>query len=326
MLRGLRPLDSGRPWGRLRSWGRLFGRKGNRRTRVSSGRAQTIAPSDGVQATRSSARILACSALAVAVAGGAVGLRALLLHGSRFALTEVRVSSLKRLDPQLLVARSGLSLGSSLFTLDLKEAERRVSREPWVASVRVHRELPHTVAIDVVEREVGVAVALGAIYLVDEAGAVFKRARAEEAADLPVVTGMQRDRYLADPARSRAVLRRAIALTRTWREHGKLAPLGELHHEGGHDAAAAFTVYFPHAGRPVAVRLGAPDQTTADRLARLDAVMAALDRRGAQAALVHLDQRTQLDRIAVRVVGEQANFDKQNAAPARAGDVANQAL
>jgi cell division protein FtsQ len=190
--------------------------------------------------------------------------------------------------------------------------------------VRVRRELPHTVAIDIVERELGVAVALGAIYLVDERGQVFKRARAGEAAEVPIVTGLPRDRYLADPAQVRAVLRRAIALGRAWRQHGRNEPLGELHHDGGHDAAAAFTAYFPHAGRSVGVRIGVPDESTPDRLARLDAVMAALDRRGARAALVHLDQRTQLDRIAVRIVGEPGTISVKDAS--RAGDVANQAL
>ncbi len=304
---------------------RLFGKKGNRRLRLSSGRVPALKLPNDPAPSSSWLRGLACLGLATAIAGGGYGLRHVLLHSNRFALTDVRVSSLKHLDPEVLIGRSGLSRGASLFTLDLKDAERRISREPWVASVRVRRELPHTVAIEVVERELGVAVALGSIYLADEKGEVFKRARGEEAADVPVVTGLARDRYLADPARARAVLRRAIALGSAWREHGRLSPLGELHHDGGHDEAAAFTVYFPHGGRSVGVRLGAPDQTTPERLTRLDAVLAALDRRGAQATLVHLDQRTQLDRIAVRVVGDPLS-DKHHAVAPSAGDVAPQAL
>ena len=294
MLRDLRPLRPGRPIG----W--LFSTRRNRRTRTDSGRVLTLPDEKG---PRTWLRVLVCLAIAAGLGAAVVGMRALLLHSQRFALTEVRVSPLKHLDAERVIDKSGLALGKSLFAVDLAAVEQRISHEPWVQSVRVRRELPHTVAIEIVEREVRIAVALGPIYLVDERGEVFKRALPEELEGLPVVTGFGRDRYVADPARARATLRRALELDKTWRAHGTRPIPGELHHDGGQDLAASFTVYFEHAGHPVGVRLGTPDASTPDRLRRLDAVMTALDREGAHPAIIHLDQRAQLDRVAVRLVG-----------------------
>jgi cell division protein FtsQ len=291
--------------------GQIFGAKKNRRTRANAP-AATEPTGPGA---RMLLRALACMAIAAGLGGGAVGLRALLLTSPRFALTEVKVSATRHLDADRLAERGGLQLGRSLFALDLAAAERKIAAEPWVESVRVRRALPHAITIDVVEREARLGVALGAIYLVDGSGAIFKRARSEELAGLPVVTGLSRERYLADPPRARAMLRRALDLDSSWRAHGGLPGVGELHHDGGQDLAASFTVYFPHGGRSVAVRIGAPDTTLTDRLRRLEVVLAALDRSGEVAQLIHLDQRVQIDRVAVRL----ADSNQKDVAP-NAGD------
>jgi len=290
----------------------LFGNKGNRRVRLSSGR---LPIPDLQQPVRAWARAALCLGLAAVLVAGGIGLRHLLLHGRHFALAEIRVSPLRHVDRDRLIQRSGLALGRSLFIVDLTEAERRIAREPWVASVRVRRELPHTLSIEVTEREARAAVSLGASYLVDERGELFKRARADEVEGLPLITGLARERYLSDSARSRSVLLRAIELDRRWRQEGQRAAPTELRHDGGNDSAATFTVQFPHAGRSVGVRIGSADDSTQARLRRLDAVLAALDADGQQPSLIHLDQRVQLDRIAVQLVGSaEQNTHKQNGA------------
>lgn len=302
------------PRKRRRSGFRLpFGGNGNRRVRLSSAELPAIALGEHVQAV---GRVALCLLLAASIAGACLGFRWFLVRGTRFALVEVRFSGLQRLDERKLLAASGLPIGRSLFTLDLAAAEQRLAKEPWVASVRVRRELPHTVAVDVVERDARVAVALGHLYLADERGELFKRATPAEQSGLPVVTGLSRDRWSAEPVAARSVVRRAIELDRSWREHGARPPIGELHHDSGRDAAATFTAYFNHEGKPVAVRLGSVDVTTPARLVRLDAVLAALDHDGARAQLIHLDQRGKLDRIAVRLWSESGTPDTNDGAPA----------
>ena len=291
MLRDLRPLGTARPAG-------AFNARANRKVRGGSA-SSWLSPGGRGRA----GRVAGCVAAGLAICGVVVGFRALLLRSARFALTEVRTGELRHLDAGRVLRQSGLQLGRSLFALDLTAAERRLAREPWIAAVRIRRELPHTVAVEIVEREVRLGVALGAVYLVDDKGDVFKRARPDELAGVPIVTGLQRERFLGDPARSSGVLRRALELDRAWRDGGR-APAGELHHDGGYDLAATFTAFFTHGGRPVGVRLGAPDGSTTGRLARMDAVLAALDRAQAPPAFIHLDQRVQLDRVSVRLAGD----------------------
>ena len=290
-----------------------FAGKGNRRVRLSSAELPSIALGPHFHAF---GRVALCLLLAAGIAGAGLGLRWFLVRGTRFSLVEVRFSGLHRLDEPKLLAESGLVMGQSLFALDLAAVEKRLAKTPWVASVRVRRELPHTVAVDVVERDARVAVALGHLYLADERGELFKRATPEEQSGLPVVTGLSRDRWSAEPVAARSVVRRAIELDRSWREHGARPPIGELHHDSGRDAAAMFTAYFTHAGKPVAVRLGSVDATTPARLVRLDAVLAALDHDGARAQLVHLDQRGKLDRIAVRLWSDGNTPDTNDGAAA----------
>ena len=274
-------------------------KKGNRRVRLGSGGAPVLsAPSS--PGPRMWGRALLCVGLGAGLAGGGYVLRTALVRGNHFALSELRIVGAKHLSRERILEKSGLELGVSVFSADLAEAERRIARETWIAGVRVRRELPHTISIDIVEREAAIAVDLGSVYLADGDGALFKRAAADEAKGLPLVTGIARSRYLADPGRARAVVRRAIALDHAWQMKPGRATPSELHHEGGFDAAALFTVSFEHGGRTVGARLGTVDASTADRLQRLDAVLSALDAEKAKPELVHLEQRS-TDRIAVKL-------------------------
>lgn len=300
MLRDLRPV--GPPRARAGFFGK---KKGNRRVRVASGSVPVLPrpPRSPIWG-----RMAVCALIGGGVVGAGVALRDAVLHGRRFALAQIEVSPLRRLERDAVLRRSGLVAGQSLFQLDLAEAERRISREPWVAGVKVRRQLPHTISIEVTERDAKIAVQLGSVYLADETGALFKRATRDEATRLPLITGVARSRYLSDPGRARAVVRRAIALDRAWQASGRAAPL-ELHHEGGYDAAALFTVFFEQGGRRIGARLGVADATTPDRLKRLDEVLHALDVEKAKPELVHLEQRS-IDRVAVKLADAGANLEK----------------
>ncbi len=299
MLRDLRPSSP------VRSRTGFFSKKkGNRRVRTTASGSQPLMPPVEPR-PRIWGRIVLCAVLGVGVVGATLGLRTVLLRGNHFSITEIELGTLHHVSREQLIEASGLTFGDSLFSADLPEAERRIIRQPWIASVRVRRQLPHTVSIQIVEREPKIAVELGEVYLADEAGALFKRASGNEASGLALVTGIARSRYLGDPSRARAVIRRAIALDRAWQQSGRSAPIA-LHHEGGFDAAAMFTVVFDHHGRKVGARLGTADASTLDRLQRLTSVLNALDGEKATPELVHLEQRS-LDRIAVKLADAAAD-------------------
>src|SRR5206468_4217250 len=90
---------------------------------------------------------------------------------------------IQRREPMVVMA-DGLGAGT-----------RKVAAHPWVAGVRVDRQLPSVLSIEIVERQAVAVAVLGGLYLVDPAGRPFKRATMEEADGLPVITGLSRDQY-----------------------------------------------------------------------------------------------------------------------------------
>ncbi|HEX8952685.1 MAG TPA: cell division protein FtsQ/DivIB, partial [Polyangia bacterium] len=185
--------------------------------------------------------------------------------------------------------------------VDREAVARNVSQEPWVARAHVRRELPSTLVIDVVEREAACAVAFGSLYLADGDGNVFKRATPDEVAGLPVVTGIARDDYVSQPDHAREQLHQALRAIAGWRARadGSARPaLGEVHV----DRIAGVTLY---TDRGAGVRLGVVDDTLPARLARYDAVAAALQEGGEAARLVYVDNRARPDRVTVKLASAQ---------------------
>jgi cell division protein FtsQ len=233
--------------------------------------------------------------LALAALGGAAWAgRYYVTHARHFALRDVRVTPLRHIGAEAILARASVPLGGNLFAIDRDAVARAVSQEPWVKSVHVRRELPSALVLDVTEREPACVVALGALYLADENGNAFKRATPEEATALPVVTGVTREDYLTQPDRARELVAQALRAITTWRALPGRATLGELHV----DRIAGVTAYTDHG---VGVRIGAVDDTLGERLLRYDAVAGALGKSGEEPRLIYVDNRARPDRVTVKL-------------------------
>jgi hypothetical protein len=84
----------------------------------------------------------------------------------------------------------------NLFDLDLSVIEKRVLSHPWVSSVHIQKRLPQTVSITAVPRQ---AKALlqgekGELAYVDQEGTVFGKVNLEGVTDLPLLTGLSREK------------------------------------------------------------------------------------------------------------------------------------
>ena len=134
------------------------------------------------------------------------------------------------------------------------------------------------------------------------------RATPEEAASLPVVTGIPRDGYIDDRESAQAMVREALSALAAWREEGERPPVGELHV----DFADGVTIYTrdgvgvrigraegPLGGLPTAAT--APGALWRERLRRYDLVAASLRASGDTARMILVDQRARPDRITVRL-------------------------
>lgn len=161
---------------------------------------------DGVKAS-----IGVCLVVGTAAATGWGGYR-LALSSPRFAIQTVEVETSRRLPEREIARRAGIQLGENVLSLDLGEAEQRLLADPWVRSVRVTRQLPDTVRIQLVEHDAAALAALdGEVFLVGADGEPFKAWQAGDVHDLPVLTGVTLEAIAKD--RAGAVSRLATGLS-----------------------------------------------------------------------------------------------------------------
>lgn len=304
----LRKLDQ--PSKRSRTKGRVAPPP-NRRVRPKPGASPVEAPPKRTLRERlASARgfgarlrrpveLIARVVLVLVVGVGAVALGRLVERHVRtspaFAVETIALDGHVRLSREDILERAGLALGRNVFDVSPEEAERRLSDHPWIAEATVRRRLPGSYEVEVRERRAVALLSLGEVFLVGEDGAVFKRVDEDDPIDLPVITGIDRERFVRDRAFRSSIVLEAVALLHDYRGVGlwRREPISELHVEPddgislyvGDDASYVRLGHGPF--RP--------------KLRRLRTVLGELDERGARAAYVYLDNERRPDRVTVRV-------------------------
>jgi cell division protein FtsQ len=166
--------------------------------------------------------------------------------------------------------------GDRLLAIDPDAVAARIARHPWVASVRVRRQLPSVLRIDVRERTAAAVAALGGLYLVDDTGRPFKRATMDEADGLPVLTGLDRGHYAQLRDASEAAFREALGIAAVYRARAGRPPVSEVNV----DPRFGFTLFLQGGTE---VRLGRGDY--GKKLARLDQILEAVKAAGATGAI-----------------------------------------
>lgn len=218
----------------------------------------------------------------------------------RFAITDIRVEGNNRLPTEQIVASLPVHVGENVFSTDLDGVVKELRENPWIASAEAHRELPHTLAIVVHEHVPTAIVQLGGLYLVDPTGHPFKKAElaADDGAGLPIITGLDRAAYNANPDGTASQIRDALDALATWRDSNSERPsIGELHL----DTHGGLTlVTYEHA---IAIELGALDKQLPQRMQTFDATWAELtDAERTRTRAVHLDARA--DQVTVAFAQE----------------------
>jgi cell division protein FtsQ len=239
----------------------------------------------GLRVVRTMAKLLA---LATAIAACLVGGRWAVRHvvdSPRFQIDNIEFAATPHLDADEISELSGVSPGDKLLDVDTDAIAARIAQHPWVASVHASRRLPSTLVIDVVERRAVAVAALSGLYLIDETGRPFKRASMAESEGLPVLTGIERERYAEMPEVSEAAYREALAVLRTYQARPGRPTVGEVNI----DPAFGFTLFLFDGGAEIRLGRGHYDE----KLAQLDQILEAVKTQelGGLSALqiVHLD-------------------------------------
>jgi cell division protein FtsQ len=214
--------------------------------------------------------------------------------GDLLRVREVRFEGASRARPEELAELCPAKPGDHLLLVDADLVARAVARHPWVAGVEVERVLPPALVVRITERRAVALAELGGLYLVDERGAVFKRAAPGDGLDLPVITGISRQDFLEDASEASPRLLAALALLRRWSEQklDRRQPLSQVQLDPDYGT----TVWAGEDG--VEIRLGQGDLT--EKLSRLERVLAAVRAEGRRPRVLHLDNRRRPDWVAVR--------------------------
>lgn len=189
-----------------------------------------------------------------------------------------------------------LEPGTNILALDLQELSERVVADAWVKEATVTREMPDTVEIDVVEHTAAAVVLAGKFYLANEDGLLFKQAERGERGELPIITGIDRAELVDQ--RESVESRVASAIGVLDRYQAKHRPrLSEIHIGEGDE----LTLYTAQTGTRLSLGRGELEP----KLARYDALRAALGERADRLSVVHLDASEgagRKDRVVARFV------------------------
>jgi cell division protein FtsQ len=242
------------------------------------------------------ARTVLGVALVIGLSGSAAfGARRYVTTTPRFAVKDVEVAGNVRRSVTDVVSTAGVATGMNVFTVDLDRARARLLADPWIREASLSRRLPDSIAIQVTERDAAAVVALGDSYLASRDGEIFKRLEAGDPTDLPVVTGLSPDAVAEDRDAAVRSIKRALDLADEYDRSAmaQRSPLQEVHvaDDGG------FSLVVGRSGLSLA--LGSPPfHRKLDEAAR---VVGELDRRGAKAGAILLDNEAHPERVVVRV-------------------------
>jgi cell division protein FtsQ len=223
-------------------------------------------------------RLLAGGAVVAALSVSAVVAADWARRTPLLATRTVEVEGAHRLDPAAVRTAAQLEPGANLLAVDVEAAEARVRALPGVRRAHVVRHLPGRVTVMVEEREPYVLVNADRLYWVDAEGYLVGADARPGATGLPIVTGVEAPPAAGGPSeRLRSGLALVQALERTGgRLAGRVSEVDLAGREG--------PVLYLMDG--IEVRMGTADW--ADRLARLDGVLAELDTRGERVASIDL--------------------------------------
>jgi cell division protein FtsQ len=208
------------------------------------------------------------AALAGAMWGGRWTIRHL-VDSPRFQVRQIDIAAAQHAKREELLALAGVAVGDRLLALDTDAVAARLARHPWIAAAYVSRRLPSALHIDLVERRAAAAVSLAGLYLVDQAGRPFKRARMDEADGLPVLTGIDRERYAKLPEAGAAAFREALAVIGQYQARASRPALSEVNI----DPRFGFSLILLEGGAEIRLGRGQIDK----KLARFDQILEAVN-------------------------------------------------
>jgi len=229
--------------------------------------------------------LMACTLImtaALTLTFGFIYVYSYVLSAPTFSVREIEVRGSREVTEQEVIARASLSPGQNLFSINLQKVAYRVEENPWIKDVRVGRELPNRLIMEIEER---VPLALveknHRFMLVDREGVIFKDLERDDNSDLPILTGCYKDDALQNDLLKKA-LTLLIYLSDTKQNMLEYDDISEVNL----DEIFGLSVI---TSTGVCLALGFDDYP--NKLRFLPSVMEGLKKRNVNMGLLHIDLR-----------------------------------
>ena len=183
-----------------------------------------------------------------------------------FKLNSIEVTNNRRINRQEIISLANIKNGDDLLKLKLGKIGEQLGKNPWIESVRVKRYFPHTLTIEVAEREPLAVINVGYLAYLDTKGTVFKPLNDGDSLNYTIITGITDDDLTREPTETKRVLQETVKLISLLKqgELFRLDDVSELHYDKGF----GFTLFTTQGGIPI--RLGNDGhQEKLSRLARI---------------------------------------------------------
>ena len=134
-----------------------------------------------------------------------------------FALKKIIIPPHLSIKKQTLLKMAGLYYGMNLLTTNLSSISRRLKRHPRVDWVKLKRDFPSTLTIEIRLHKPVAIVKLKHNYLIDKLGRPFAQIeRKKQYKKLLLLTGFRRQHYKEDPHTMQNLFRQALAIHRLY--------------------------------------------------------------------------------------------------------------
>ena len=137
-----------------------------------------------------------------------------------------------------VIKRSGLKGDLSIVAINLDEIRQSIEEHPWIRSVKIRRQFPDSIIIQVVKQQPVAIINAKKLYYINNHGEIFKQVEDSEFVDLPVLTGILDDGFSAEENIKLAC--QILEFLENQKRPLSLTKLSEIHFWGDGDVSLYF--------------------------------------------------------------------------------------
>lgn len=156
-------------------------------------------------------------------------------------LREVIIEGCRKTSEREILSLTQLDRRPNILSVELDALRSKLETNPWIARAEIRRIFPDSISIKVIERRPNAIILLERLYYIDAQGAIFAKFPEDQDIDYPILTGLHREDFKANPDQSRALLSKALTLV-TVMENGEVLSkkdISEIHM----DKASGISIY-----------------------------------------------------------------------------------